>query len=449
MTHGPQLTTLKPNGFRRSLKDLPLDPSASSPGPSTPSSPSVPKTRRDAALDGLRGLAILLVFIFHYGGGLQSTKPAQRLAGYFTQFSWCGVVLFFALSGFLITGSLWETNHTLHRLRNFYARRALRILPLYFLALLATAIAALLTRRPPRATPARCWSSSSSCRTFPTSPATRSQTPSPLPLYHFWTLAVEEQFYLIWPIVMFLAHSRRHALRLSLWFFGICELLPLLRLHPFPLRRRRHPPLVRLLPAHPGRRPRPRLRPLPRHGQSRQPHRPQARHPPPDPQVRPARLLHRPRHLSLVSIVCGTFYITYPVQFWLGLPALSIAAAATIPLVLRTGLPRKIFSFAPLGLLGRISYGFYVFHILLEPFYDRLGATLAHTSTGDYYHIVRAILAFVLTLIVSLLSFYLFEMPILSLKRFFPVNASLPWGEPISETPRSRHRTSHSVPKGA
>jgi len=40
-------------------------------------------------------------------------------------------------------------------------------------------------------------------------------------------------------------------------------------------------------------------------------------------------------------------------------------------------------------------------------------------------------------------------MPILSLKRFFPVNASLPWGEPISETPRSRRRSSHSVPKGA
>jgi peptidoglycan/LPS O-acetylase OafA/YrhL len=149
------------------------------------------------------------------------------------------------------------------------------------------------------------------------------------------------------------------------------------------------------------------------------------------------------------SIVCGTFYITYPVQFWIGLPALAVSAAATIPLVLRTGLPRKIFSAAPLGWLGRISYGFYVFHILLEPFYDRLGARLAHTNAGDYYHIVRAVLAFVLTCIISWLSFHLLEMPILSLKRFFPVNASLPWGEPISQTPRSRRHSSHAVPKGS
>jgi len=432
------------------LRDLPPDAaasSASSTGPSTVAG-TPPKTRRDAALDGLRGLAILLVFIFHYGGGLQSTKPAQRLAGYFTQFSWCGVVLFFALSGFLITGSLWETNHTAYRLRNFYARRALRILPLYILALLATAIAALLTgAHLAQLKPLLIFVFF--LQNFPHLSSYALSNHSPLPLYHFWTLAVEEQFYLIWPVVMFLAHSRRHALRISLWFFGICELFLycVYTLSPFVGAVTHHLydyflltqggaiALGCALSLAMGNR----TNPLGRKPGTHRVVRKYALH----------AFIGGLVIYLWAGIACGTLYLTYPVQFWIGLPALSIAAAATIPLVLRTGLPRTIFSWTPLGWLGRISYGFYVFHILLEPLYDRLGATIAHTNSGDYYHIVRAILAFVLTCIVSLLSFYLFEMPILSLKRFFPVNASLPWGEPINETPRSRRRTSHSVPKGA
>ena len=66
-------------------------------------------TSRDPALDGLRGVAILLVFIFHYGGGLRSAHPLVRALGYFTETGWTGVILFFALSGFLITGSLWDS----------------------------------------------------------------------------------------------------------------------------------------------------------------------------------------------------------------------------------------------------------------------------------------------------------------------------------------------------
>jgi len=427
------------------LRDPPLDSSASSPGPSTHSGPSdpnsIPKTRRDAALDGLRGLAILLVFIFHYGGGLQSTKPAQRLAGYFTQFSWCGVVLFFALSGFLITGSLWEMSHTVNRLRNFYARRALRILPLYILALLAVAVAAILTGAHfTQLRPLLVFVFF--LQNFPHLSSYALQTPSPLPLYHFWTLAVEEQFYLIWPIVIFLAHSRRHALRLSLWFFAVCEffLISVYTLAPFAGARTHHLydyflltqggaiALGCALSLAMGNRASPTGRKPGTH-----------------------RLVRKYAMHAFIgglavylwtSIASGTLYLTYPSQFWLGLPCLSIAAAATIPLVLRTGLPRQIFSWAPLGWLGRISYGFYVYHILLEPFYDRLGAQISHTHTGDYYHIVRAILAFVLTYIVSMISFYLFEMPILSLKRFFPVNASLPWGEPIVNAPRSHRRSS-------
>jgi peptidoglycan/LPS O-acetylase OafA/YrhL len=107
---------------------------------STHSSVPAPKRQRDPALDGLRGLAVLMVFVFHYGGGLKSTDSIVHLAGIITEACWIGIVLFFALSGFLITGSLWESGGQKHRLRNFYGRRALRILPLYYTALLATAV---------------------------------------------------------------------------------------------------------------------------------------------------------------------------------------------------------------------------------------------------------------------------------------------------------------------
>ncbi len=404
---------------------------------------TAPKTRRDAALDGLRGLAILLVFIFHYGGGLQSARPAVRILGLITQFSWVGLVLFFALSGFLITGSLWDSAGQRHRLRNFYIRRALRILPLYTLALLAAATTALVAgAHLLQLKPLLIFVGF--LQDFPHLGGRALLLPSPLPLYHFWTLAVEEQFYLVWPLILLSAHSRRHALRISLWLFALTEvfLLCVFTLPAFKGARLHHLydhflftnsgalALGCAVSLAMGNRTAPTGRKPGTH--------------------RLVRKLARPAFFGGLALflftgyLAGSLSLTEDFQFWLGLPAISIAAAATIPLVLRSGLPRTVFSSAPLAWLGRISYGFYVFHILLEPLFDRLGAHIAHTSSGDYYHVVRARIAFVLTFLISWLSFHLFEMPILSLKRFFPLNASLPWGEPIHESPRSHRKHAHA-----
>ncbi len=427
----PEATSSNPT-----VEPLPDDPS--------PPTAAVPRTRRDTALDGLRGLAVLMVFLYHYGGGLQSAKPSIRLIGYITQGSWLGIVVFFALSGFLITGSLWDTVGQRHRLRNFYVRRALRILPLYILALIAVAVTALLAG----ATLAQLKPLTIFVfflQDFPHLAASALQTPSPLPLYHFWTLAVEEQFYLIWPLILLLAHSRRHALRLSLWCFGISEffLLSIYTLPAFQGARTHHLYDYFLLTQSgalalgcavslamgnhaslTGRRP--------------------GSH-------RIVRKYARPAFFAGIAIYLYTCYLggslllLNPLQFWLGLPAISVAAAAAIPLVLRNGLPHTLFSFPPLGWLGRIGYGFYVFHILLEPLYDHLGARFSHATTGNHYHIVRLIIAFVITCAVSWLSFNLYEMPILSLKRFFPLNPSLPWGEPISSRHHAKRRRSQPV----
>ena len=421
------------------------DPSAESePEDSALITTTAPKTRRDIALDGLRGFAVLLVFVFHYGGGLQSATPAIRILGLLTQASWIGLVLFFALSGFLITGSLWDSAGQRHRLRNFYIRRALRILPLYIVALLAVAITAIVMNGATLRQLKPLAIFVLFLQDFPHLATRGLQIPSPLPLYHFWTLAVEEQFYLLWPLILLFAHSRRHALRISLWLFALTEVF-LLCVYTLPAFKgaRLHQLYDHFLFAQSGALALGGAVSLAMGNRMAPTGRKPVTH-------RLVRKLAKPAFFIGVGLFLFTAYLaeslnlTEPFQFWLGLPAISVAAAATIPLLLRNGLPRTIFSIAPLAWLGRISYGFYVFHILLEPIFDNLGARIAHTDSGDYYHIVRALFAFVLTCIVSWLSFHLFEMPILSLKRFFPLNASLPWGEPINETPGSHHKRSHT-----
>ena len=425
---------------------MPSNPTASEPPSSaTPDAPrpAAPKTQRDPALDGLRGFAVLLVFFFHYGGGLQSTSPAVRILGYVTQASWLGLVLFFALSGFLITGSLWDSIGQRHRLRNFYVRRALRILPLYFAALLAAALVALSRG----ATFAQLKPLTIFVFFLQDLPylATRAlETPFPLPLYHLWTLAVEEQFYLLWPLILLIAHSRRHATRLSLWVFGITEIFLyfVYRLAAFQGARVHHIYDYFLL-THSGALALGAAVSLSMGSRNAPAGRRPGSHRIIRKYARPAFFIGIAIYLA-TSFSSGSLYLTGPLQFWLGLPAISVAAAATIPLVLRSGLPRTIFSFSPLGWLGRISYGFYIFHILLEPLFDHLGATISQATTGEYYQIVRLIIAFFLTCLISWLSFHLFEMPILSLKRFFPMSSSLPWGEPITKTHRNRTRRSRS-----
>src|SRR5271154_6678295 len=64
--------------------------------------------RHIPALDGVRGCAAAAVFAFHYGGGAQSSFLPLRVIGNIHHFGWAGVSLFFVLSGFLISGILWD-----------------------------------------------------------------------------------------------------------------------------------------------------------------------------------------------------------------------------------------------------------------------------------------------------------------------------------------------------
>jgi len=161
---------------------------------------------RNAALDGIRGLAIFWV-VFHNAADI-SMPPATGAARAFQLFAhlgWIGVQLFFALSGFLITVGLLQSRAHPHYFRNFYAKRALRILPLYYAVLFATLI--VLPQLPFKHFAIQTQGQSALWL------FTANWTQSvPYGFVHFWSLAVEEQFYLLWPLIMWKGSPRRLAL---------------------------------------------------------------------------------------------------------------------------------------------------------------------------------------------------------------------------------------------
>jgi len=180
----------------------------------TPAGLPAGESKHIPALDGLRGLAILLVLAWHY---LAFTQP--YLPG------WAGVDLFFTLSGYLITTRLLATKDHPHYFSRFYRNRILRIFPLYYTLVIAFF---LVTR----------WAISA-----PNQPLfsyyfehwksfllfTQNWTfiihgrPANLVLVPLWSIAVEEQFYLAWPLIIFLTPSP--ATRKKLFLAGLLLVL--------------------------------------------------------------------------------------------------------------------------------------------------------------------------------------------------------------------------------
>jgi peptidoglycan/LPS O-acetylase OafA/YrhL len=150
------------------------------------------------ALDGIRGLAVLFVLVFHiFQVEAEPASGLLRLAYKATRVGQTGVDLFFVLSGFLITGILFDTKGSRSYFRNFYARRTLRIFPLYYgVLIVATILLPIVLGH--RVTDANTW-----CLWTYTANMPAVFHAEPVSFGHFWTLAVEEQFYLIWPAVVF------------------------------------------------------------------------------------------------------------------------------------------------------------------------------------------------------------------------------------------------------
>lgn len=163
-------------------------------------------------LDGLRGIAILLVFLTHFVA-LQLPTGTGGVDGsvrWVARFGWTGVDLFFVLSGFLITGILLDSKGDAHYWRNYAARRVLRIFPLYYGALLAVFVIlphVVHWNDPDFATlrANQLWYWTYMVNVLQ---AVKGGAATPLNTSHFWSLCVEEQFYLVWPAVVLVSTPR-------------------------------------------------------------------------------------------------------------------------------------------------------------------------------------------------------------------------------------------------
>jgi peptidoglycan/LPS O-acetylase OafA/YrhL len=342
-------------------------------------------------LDGMRGIAVLLVFFHHltllYGGEQWSTL--QTVLGAIFAFGRFGVDIFFVLSGFLITSLLIKDSDSPAYYRDFYWKRVLRVLPLYFVILLLLLIFL------PHSGPYVLFSAfflanfASIFHIYVTAP--------------FWSLAVEEQFYLLWPTVArrrsLLSLSRiailvaavSFTLRFLFAFTGHynyyltymrCDGLALgaLLACRFEHRRRNHLPdtaddrallitLIAGLAAFIG-----------------------------------AQLLgtHGP-HVAFVT----NLELTGVTVFCCGLIGLLIAHTGARALaILRSPL---------LTFFGLISYAFYLVHSFIMVAYDKLHGSLRAGDNTAYLIRMGTVLA--ISIALSLLSRYVIELPALSLRR--------------------------------
>lgn len=167
-----------------------------------------PERAHIPGLDGLRGIACLLVLIVHAAHSCGGMDSLPAYLGIVDMLGGSGVDLFFVLSGFLITGILLDAKGRPGFFSGFYARRVLRIMPLYYVALLVVFVALrpvlanadgyadLASDQPWFWLHAANW-----C--FIVNGAPRFQW-----LNHFWSLAIEEQFYLVWPLVVWMTSRR-------------------------------------------------------------------------------------------------------------------------------------------------------------------------------------------------------------------------------------------------
>jgi len=175
-------------------------------------------TPRFPALDGVRAIAILLVIPHNLNLIAEPTGTVAHLVVSYLDRGWIGVQLFFVLSGFLITGILLDTREAPDYLRSFFVRRALRILPLYYALLLFVFVLLSAANLLPPSLPRSAGTELSYWLFFanwyaPLHPGQGSMT-------HLWSLSVEEQFYLVWPFLIW----RRSAAQIRLLCAGVAVL---------------------------------------------------------------------------------------------------------------------------------------------------------------------------------------------------------------------------------
>ena len=367
------------------------------------------------ALDGLRGMAILLVLAHHftYYGGFQPRLLVDGLFYLATMAGWSGVDLFFVLSGFLITGILYDAKGTEGYFRNFYIRRCLRIFPLYYgvLVFCFVVLPRVVISEPSSASSQSLLADQSWYWTYLINVKIALEGwPKVNFIAHFWSLAVEEQFYFVWPLLVFLWRRETLvkvcvacvvvALGLRIAFAFIGQALPAYVLLPSRMDALAIGGLLALLARDPR-------------GLSAWRH--------------TARVVGAAAGSVLVvlAVLRRGLWETDPFMFTFGYTSLALFFGAVLLLVVTSaegGVLGRICSGRFLRFFGRYSYGLYVFHHPIVIFTRRfftapdLPTVLGSQLSGLAIYVLLTGGA---SLGLAVLSWHLYEAPFLRLKERF------------------------------
>ncbi len=355
------------------------------------------------ALDGIRAVAVTSVLLYH--GGLRLGR-----AGFL------GVDVFFVLSGFLITLLLLRELVTTERidLRAFYARRARRLLPALFALLAVLSVYAFLFASPADRERIRSDGLASlfyvqNWHLIATGQSYFAQFRTPSPLRHMWSLAIEEQWYLLWPVLLtglvWLVRGRRSRLIAATCVLAAgsaCAMAVLFQNRADPSRvyygtdTRAFELLIGAVLAMAW------------------------------PAIARRRATAARSLVQIAGVAAGAFVLwmiyassdASPRLYRGGLVLVAVATAGVIAAAMSRGPVRAVLSAPPLPSLGRISYGVYLWHwpifLLLTPAKVGVGAIALFA--------VRC----AATIVVSVLSFRLVEMPVRA-RRTFVTRRGFAW----------------------
>lgn len=173
-------------------------------------------------LDGVRAIAALMVMLFHFFFEFHSKTPLFGHLYKFAAIGQTGVTLFFVLSGFLITRILLATKDSPGYFRDFYIRRALRIFPLYYLFLIIYFFVVPVVKQLPFVPAGQQFYFWVYLQNF----AMTFNWPAVGPR-HYWSLAVEEHFYLLWPCLVYHLNTRGIKIAILVMLVGafICRII--------------------------------------------------------------------------------------------------------------------------------------------------------------------------------------------------------------------------------
>jgi peptidoglycan/LPS O-acetylase OafA/YrhL len=348
-------------------------------------------------LDSLRAIAVLNVMLSHF---TPANIPNSFASSLYSVYDWFpGVPLFFVLSGFLITGILLRCRDTMKvngqsfgfTLKRFYIRRFLRILPIYYLTLILTGLIFKQVKN------IFFWHLTYTTNILVLLRGDFDETST-----HFWSLSMEEQFYLVWPFLILLIPSK-YLLKVIMATISLaiisrlgCYLIGLnsIQIYVFPLTSLDSLGLGALL----------------------------------------AYFMHyKTCYQRTKEDLCNFgLWICLPVIIlFIFLPKLVVFEVLIKPTVLAlfylwlvnraakgfSGLPGRILELKPLVFIGKISYGLYVYHYFMIPVFSKM---LQYLNLSSKIPIsMEIILQSIATFAVAVGSWFLIEKPINNLKHQF------------------------------